>query len=74
MRSNDYEIKLVIEYKNAAGRTEIIESDALVYEKTNTEPAPTPKPSTGCAMASAELFISLISLTAVLGLAFRKRH
>lgn len=69
--NNSYEVKLVLEYKNEAGRTVMIESEPLVYDATNVEPAP--KPSTGCNMASVEVFISLISLTAVLGFVLRKR-
>ena len=72
--NNTYEVKFVLEYKNEIGKTVTLESEVLTYEQTNQNPAPAPNPSAGCAFGSAQLMISVISLTAVLGLVFRKRH
>ena len=57
--NNTYNIKLVLEYKNDAGRIVILESEVLTYEASNNTPAPNPSPSGGCSMGSVKLFISL---------------
>lgn len=70
--NNTYNIKLVLEYENEAGKTILVESEVLTYEASGAAPAP--KPSTGCNMGSVELVISLLSLTSLLAFVVRKRH
>lgn len=72
--NNTYNIKLVLEYKNDAGRIVILESEVLTYEASNNTPAPNPSPSGGCSMGSVKLFISLISLASLLSIVLRKRN
>lgn len=76
--NNSYEFKLVLEYKNAAGRIETIESDILSYEQTGNNSGSSnqggSQTGSGCGFGAATLVTSLLSATALLGIVFRKRR
>ena len=74
--NNNYEVKLVLEYLNQEEKIQTIESNILEYKMPEVNPEPTPnpeKPKGGCGKKGVELFVSLMTASAVIGILLRKR-
>ena len=70
---NDYSIRFVVEYLDTEGKTIVLESNEIIYEKpAQSEPTP-PAQSGGCSMGSALIFVQLFSAVSVFAVVFRKR-
>ena len=66
----------MLEYLNQEEKTQTIESNVLEYKmpEENPEPNPEPeKPKGGCGKKGVELFVSLMTASAVIGILLRKR-
>ena len=72
--NNSYQIKLVIKYLDVDGKEVLVESDMVEYKLPEQAPTPEPAPSKGgCGKKGAELIISFMAATAVIGIFLRKR-
>ena len=72
--NNSYEFQLVVEFLDEDQKLVQVKSDILEYTLAEPEPTPEPeKPKGGCGNKGAELIISLMAATAVVGIFLRKR-